>query len=764
MLVLVFVARGFILKEVWGGRRGECAGTCGARAKRGGMVSMRPIRFIFALHNHQPIGNFDHLFEQAYQDSYLPFLDVYSKYPAVKLTLHTSGCLMEWLSEHHPEYVDRLAEFVRQGRVEIVGGPFYEPILAMLPSRDRIGQIRLYTEWLKNRLDATVHGMWMPERIWEQSCVRDLAEAAIRYTILDDTHFKNAGLPDHALWKHYTTEDDGKTMFVFPGSERLRYLIPFRNVEESIEFFARQSDLNADAVLVHADDGEKFGSWPNTAGTVFGERWLHRFFQSLTDNADWIITTTPSEVIDHVPSLGTVYLPDGSYREMTEWVLSAENQLELARLTREFGPNENWPSVRRFMRGGFWRNFKVRYPESNEMYARMMEVSARIEGRRQTSDGRKLIVESSSSINPSTTCCLPSAVCRLYKAQCNCSYWHGAFGGVYLPHLRNAVFRELIDAEKILDQAENESESWVEAQAEDFNFDSFSEIKLSNENLAAYIAPHNGGMMYELDLKAISHNLLATMNRRPESYHGLIHRAAVDPNTVDVNGNRVVFKQEGLERRIQYDRYPRKSLIDLFYDADANFDAVRSGQTGQHGSFVDGNYESVIRKKPGRIQLLMSCEGTAYGAPIRIQKGITLSAGSNELEIAYRLENLPQNYRMHFAIELNFAGLPGGADDRYCETETANETKRLGNLSSNLDLYGAKNLSLTDQWLGIKVDFRSSRATDLYAFPIESVNQSEGGFELVHQSVCVQPHWILEPESDGSWSVDFTIAFIPREE
>ena len=33
----------------------------------------KSIRFVLTLHNHQPIGNFDHVFEEAYQDSYLPF-------------------------------------------------------------------------------------------------------------------------------------------------------------------------------------------------------------------------------------------------------------------------------------------------------------------------------------------------------------------------------------------------------------------------------------------------------------------------------------------------------------------------------------------------------------------------------------------------------------------------------------------------------------------------------------------------------------------
>ena len=108
-----------------------------------------PIRFLFVLHDHQPIGNFDGVFEQAYQDSYRPFLDLFESYSDLKLALHTSGSLIEWLEAHHPEYLDRLAALVTAGRLEIIGGAFYEPILPMIPSRDRIGQIRSYREYLQ---------------------------------------------------------------------------------------------------------------------------------------------------------------------------------------------------------------------------------------------------------------------------------------------------------------------------------------------------------------------------------------------------------------------------------------------------------------------------------------------------------------------------------------------------------------------------------------------------------------------------------------
>ncbi len=127
------------------------------------------IRFVLALHNHQPVGNFDGVFEQAYEDSYLPFLEVFESYPSLPISLHTSGSLMEWLVERHPEYVDRLARLVTEGRVEILGGAYYEAILPMIPPRDRIGQIRQYSEWLQARFGVEVRGMWVPERVWEQS-------------------------------------------------------------------------------------------------------------------------------------------------------------------------------------------------------------------------------------------------------------------------------------------------------------------------------------------------------------------------------------------------------------------------------------------------------------------------------------------------------------------------------------------------------------------------------------------------------------------
>jgi 4-alpha-glucanotransferase len=699
------------------------------------------IRLILALHNHQPVGNFDHIFQQAFDDSYNPFLEVFSRYESMKMSLHVSGSLMEWLAANQPAYIDRLAELVDRGQIEIIGGAFFEPILAMIPGRDRIGQIRSYTRWLQNRLGATVRGMWIPERVWEQSLTGDLVDAGIEYTILDDFHFKAAGLNDSQLYGHLITEDEGRSLSVFPGSERLRYVIPFADPGQTVEYLAKMAEEHPNAIAVFGDDGEKFGTWPETKKHVYDDGWLVRFFDTLTHNQDWIQVTTLAEAFDNVPPAGKIYLPDCSYREMTEWALPAEQLVEYERIAHEMRDHSDWPFIKRFQRGGFWRNFKVKYPEADEMYCRMMIVSRRLQEMIDLGLGGETIER---------------ARIELYRAQCNCAYWHGAFGGLYLPHLRNAVYNHLIAADNLLEKAAGRGETWIEAAADDFNFDARQEVRLANDKLVAMVAPSVGGHLVELDVRKIKLNLLATLARRPEAYHRkVLAGAGANSDQVASIHDRVVFKQPDLDKRLQYDDHLRKSLVDLFYDNDASLEAVLSGQAPQQGDFMNSAYDARIRRNPDRIQVQLSRDGLACGAPVRITKGLTLDAGSSTLQVAYLLENLPQNQPLHFAVELNFAGLPAGADDRYFSDSDGN---RLGQLGMHLDLADVFGLSLTDEWHGIDVGLKMSRKTRFWTFPIETVSQSEGGFELVHQSVAVLPHWIVEADKDGRWSVTMQLS------
>ncbi|MCH2181576.1 MAG: DUF1926 domain-containing protein [Mariniblastus sp.] len=699
------------------------------------------IKLCLALHNHQPIGNFEGVLEAAYQDSYLPFLDLFEPYEHLRLSLHTSGSLAVWLRDCHPEYLSRLADLVSRGRIEMVGGAFYEPILTMIPGRDRRGQIESYSAWLRETLGGPVRGLWIPERVWESELTSDLARTQIEYTVLDDDHFRRAGLNPDQLAGYYITENEGHTLRVFPGSEKLRYLIPFQDPQRTIEFCRQMAEQRPGGVLVFGDDGEKFGTWPDTRKHVYQDGWLRAFFDALTSNRDWLTTTTLADAVDTTPPQGKIYLPDASYREMNEWAMPVQKQVALDQLNQDLSTDERWPRVQPFLSGGYWRNFKVKYPESNEMYARMMYVS-------------RLVEQASASPVPARV--LDRARDLLYRGQCNCSYWHGAFGGIYLPHLRNAVYRNLLAAECLVERAQREGQPWVEAVEDDFDFDGFDEVRLANDRLVAWFAPHRGGRMYELDLRDLGHNLLATLERRPESYHQKV-RAGQDRQTDEASSihDRIVFKQEGLEQRLHYDHRQPKSLVDHFWDEGVELDAVAQGRARERGDFADGPFDLVTDTDPGQVRVQLSRLGNAWGVPLKLTKCMTLQNGQSELKIDYCLEGIPPEACFHFGVEFNFAGLPPDQPDRFF---SAADGQVLGHLGNPLALQKVTGIGLNDQWLGLQIAFSMDRPGGIWAYPIETVSQSESGFELIHQSTVVQPHWQVRGERGGCWSTTMLLS------
>ena len=454
----------------------------------------------------------------------------------------------------------------------------------------------------------------------------------------------------------------------------------------------------------------------------------------------------PSDVIRNDLPGGTIWLPECSYREMTEWALQPEQQVACIKARQKAQRDPNQAGILPFIRGGSWKNFRYRYPEANEMYARMMVVSNR------------LARHSGKSMTDKTA--YQEAVTSLYRGQCNCAYWHGAFGGIYLPHLRNAIYKELITAENALDHAEGRPATWVDAASSDYNFDSKTEVRLSNEHVDLWLAPSVGGMLYEFDLRKQCHNLLATLDRRPEAYHDEVlvgpgnARSIIDPSQL------ATFKQEGLDKKIQYDTNRRKSCIDHFFDVDASVADIISGTAMERGDFATGSYEASIRRNPDRMQVLLSRKGNVWGIPLTLSKAITLSAGSDTVEIGYRLEDLPENFCQHLAIEFNFAGLPASTTGRCFRNK---EGLDLGHLGTPLDLKETSHLCLEDDWLDIRATLNCSVASNgghagFWTFPIESVSQSEGGFELIHQSTVVMPHWIVTPDSSGCWQVGMKLS------
>ena len=201
-------------------------------------------------------------------------------------------------------------------------------------------------------------GVWLAERVWEPTLPSTLNAAGIEYVVLDDYHFTRSGLEEKELDGYYITEDQGNVVRVFPGSERLRYLMPFKPAQHVIEYLECLSDDGSKTMALYADDGEKFGVWPGTKKWVFDDGWLKEFLKGLAAMKKSVNPVTFAGFLDSFEPKGMVYLPTASYMEMGQWALPAEASGELSSLMEDIKGFDNAASVSRGLfraaRGGIF--------------------------------------------------------------------------------------------------------------------------------------------------------------------------------------------------------------------------------------------------------------------------------------------------------------------------------------------------------------------------------------------------------------------------
>ena len=454
---------------------------------------MDPVRFVFGVHLHQPVGNFDHVFEDHLRDVYHPLIERLTAHRFFPFALHLSGPLLEWLEAHDTAYLDRLGRLAVDGHVELLLAGFYEPVLASLPRADRIEQIGWMREAIRRRFGVEATGLWLTERVWEPDLAGDLADAGVRYVLVDDRHFLVSGFEREALHAPFWTESGGKRVAVFPIDERLRYLIPFKP-PASIAAYLRELRAAGRPLAVFVDDDEKFGGWPGTKDWVYTRGWLDQFLDAMAAlvTGGEVQLTTPGVALGEVPSAGLVYLPTASYREMETWALPPAAAARLAALERDLGEERVAGPDGALVRGGHWRNFLVKYPEANRMHKKMLALSALSRDRGDP----------------------PAARRAIGRAQCNDAYWHGVFGGLYLPHLRAAIWRNLAEAERALRQGEQ-----LAVEQLDLDCDGQTEVWIHSSAFSAVVSPTRGGVIEEYTVFESGVNYGDVLTRRREVYH-----------------------------------------------------------------------------------------------------------------------------------------------------------------------------------------------------------------------------------------------------
>ncbi len=709
-----------------------------------------PVYLILGFHSHQPVGNFDFVFEETTQKAYLPLLLALQNHPKIRVSLHYTGILHQWLKNHHPEISPIIQELVNRNQVEMMTGGFYEPILSVIPDNDKQGQIRKQTEFIYHHTGTHPKGFWLAERVWEPQLASYLVDAGIAYTVTDDSHFRSAGLQENETWGYYLTEDQGKTLAVFPISEKLRYTIPFQKVEDTLDYlnYVRNNHQGI-PVVVMADDGEKFGGWPGTYDHCYTDGWLENFFTALEKNADWIHLITFQECLKMVKPLGKIYLPTASYTEMMEWAMPVQAILQYDSLVEDLKQKDIYRKNKSFIRGGFWRNFLAKYPESNQLHKKMLRVSHKV----------SQLTESAISTSQ-----LDLIKDYLYAGQTNCGYWHGIFGGLYLPHLRSALYQNLIKAETLTDAFRHKSKPFLTIEETDIDCDGNTELLLDSDQMSWYFSPARGGALFEEDIRKLSLNLLDTLSRKPEAYHEKLKKGTIHIGPVQKNPDGsspsihdlVLAKEPDLEKKLYIDIHPRHSYIDHIMPLHTQLDDVYQVHYQELGDFYKTAYESVWKQEGENITLYLRNHQNIHLAekeiPFRIIKEIQFSPNSNNTPVKYTLTNLgSETVSFKFGVEFNYALQAGYAHDRivYIPDRQIGDTK-LAHKEAHPEVL---KVGIKDDWQKIDCNMEFSIPCDLWRYPVETISLSESGFEKIYQSTVLLPTWDITLSPGEHWEV-----------
>jgi len=660
----------------------------------------KSVALLLGVHAHQPVGNFTHVLDDAHLRCYGPFLQVLYRYPDFHFAIHISGWLLDYMLKHYPQDMQLLKEMVKRGQAELFGAGFTEPVLAAIPSRDRVGQITKLSEHLHKKLGQKPQGAWLTERVWESTVVPALGDSGIGYVTVDDYHFLCTGKEAKELNGFYTTEEDGRKLDLFPISEPLRYRLPFSPAHEVVSYLESLADNSGQAAAVYFDDIEKFGIWPETYDWVYEKGWLKDFIEGVL-NSSIIHPMRYSDYHAQSKTKGVVYLPTASYSEMNEWTLPVPAAHHYGDMVDREKREGRWEVSKPFVRGGIWRNFFMRFPESNWMHKRMLALSARYHALPE-----KLKT--------------PAMLHELYESQANDAYWHGLFGGLYLPHLRRAIYNAIVRLEALLDAVQPRP---ARSQS-DLDLDGHDELFLQNGALQAVVKLDGSATVTEFDAYALAHNFGDSLARQTEHYHRRVH-ASHDhgPSSGGIANphERMVSKHEITAADLAIDAHDRSLFRDSWAERDgANFKPVTYGAVST-GKTAAASFEG----QAGRVGL---------------SKKIALK--NNKLHVAYRFEKTVSGI---FRIEINLA-MPS-CDGPAGRFRIGDDIP--GGFGQPMHLNALNAIVLEDEVLGGSLKLSTSVPAVINTWPHFSVSQSEAGFEKIMQAVTLELIWPVNAIGKG---------------
>ena len=577
-----------------------------------------------ALHLHEPAGTPVSRVAQAVAACYAPLIDLLEAHPVVDVAMHVGGYLLEWIERHDRALGDRLASLVSAGEVEIIGGGFYSPVLALLLWRDAIGQLEMTSGYLERRTGVRPTGAWLIEQVWMPRMAEILSDAGVQWTLIDQRALRSAGV-EGEISGWYVTEHAARPLAVFPVDVDLRDRALQDGPDELIDYLrARLDQHGGDLTLTWAGDVQRL-----VAGAGRGLAWLDRLFTRAATESSWLHVVPPSHSLTASPARGRVYLPDSLHPDLVELTLQP-SQVPTWRARRAL--DDAW------LPGSVWQAFLARYGEADRLHKRMIEAARRFAAVER--------VMRNGGLRAMSQLTRPRRL--LYRGQTGAAYGHGHAAGIHDPHLRADAYRNLIAAEVACDELVADpadlAEDRIEVGLRDLFADMTTSVLLRSRHLRVVVQPSRGGAIVGLEHIASSSALHDVLTRRAEAYHA--------------RGEQPI---DGHDRAMFHDR---------LLTPDADTDGWMT-DTAELGDLMTRSYRLLSVEDEGwgpdaRVTVHLAGDGTLRLAgqeiAVAILKRTRVHANRADVEVSWSVEfDTPLPAPCDFGVECNLSSLGGTA-------------------------------------------------------------------------------------------------------
>ena len=494
---------------------------------------MKKVKLILGTINSCSLAIGEQKLEEVYEKSYKPFLRIVhaSKLP---VTMYFSGELLSWVIDKHDGMQMLINDIVKRRRIEFLGGGYYSPLFSLIPRKDRVSQIELMTTDIRKRFGKRPRGMWITEKVWEPSMPMTMNNAGMEFSFLDEEFFEDAGLFNGELYRPCITEDQGKKVVLFPLSNRLISQFLISEPEDVIEQIIACGSEKEERYISFLIPGEELDFSDGA------QKRITKFLDLIEKNSKHIDVVLPGKIVRELKGMNKVYFGCVSPGDIGRW--SGPIFRDIA-VQNGHDPNQDQGLRKNFNNQSFFRHFLAKYPESNNLYSRMIDVHKLVSQMRGDKQRKK------------------SAGYELFKSQKHSAFWHGGgYEGIYSLEERRRAYAALIEAEKFTREKTGFRSSLVR---DDFDMDGLDEFIYRGQSLNVNLHT-KGGVIFELDYFRTPHNYLATMSRHREWYH---------------------------EDEIT-DRYTRNTFIDHFLQSEASPETFAKSSFKEAGDFIASVYNA----------------------------------------------------------------------------------------------------------------------------------------------------------------------------